>query len=216
MKTLDTFMSRLMPWVSGCPDPLARQALVDSAIEFCEETGVILKISDPQDAVASQGTYSLSVPSDQAVVVTKKVWYGTTLLVPAATADVDTILAYVATAGTTTPTTGTPSVFYELSPGVIGVYPVPNATASNMISAQFSAKPTRSATSLDDLLFNDWVEAIVAGARRRLHAMPAQFFSDDGKALECERVFRYYINRAKGIATRGRVQGSISVQFNGF
>jgi hypothetical protein len=216
MKTLDTFMSRLMPWVAGCPDPLARQALVDSAIEFCEETGITQLTVDPQSAVAGQGTYDMSVPSDHAVVVTKKVWYGTRLLEPAATTEIDTVLAYVATAGTTTPMTGAPSVYYEITPGVVGLYPVPDTSADNMISARVATKPTRSATSLDDILFNDWVEAIVAGARKRLHAMPAQFYSDDGKAMEQERVFRYYINRAKGISTRGRVQGSISVRFNEF
>lgn len=216
MKSLDTFLSRLIPGVLGCPDPLARQALVDSAIEFCEETGVALQISAPQATVAGQGTYTLVAPTDQAVAMTKRVWYGTTSLAPIATTNVDAVLAYVAAAGGQTPTQGTPTVFYEVSPGVIGVYPVPDTSASNMISAQFTAKPTREATSLEDVLFNDWAEAIVAGARKRLHAIPAQPFTDDVKVVECERQFRYYVNRAKGLSTRGRVQGSLSVKHNEF
>lgn len=216
MKALDVFMSRLMPWVSGCPDPLARQALVDSAIEFCEETGVTLSISDPQDVYAGTGTYTLYVPTGQGVVVTKKVWFGTAQLVPATTTEVDSVLAYVASTAGATPNTGTPSSFFEISPGVIGLYPIPDTDTPQSLTAQFASKPSRSATSVEDILFEDWVEAVIAGARKRLHSMPAQFYSDDGKAAEQERVFRYYVNRAKGVATRGRVQGSMTVKHREF
>lgn len=41
--TLDQYLSRVMPYVQGCPYPLARQAIVEAADEFCRESRVLLE-----------------------------------------------------------------------------------------------------------------------------------------------------------------------------
>jgi hypothetical protein len=216
MKPITLFYSRLMPWVVGCPEPIAAQALVDAAIRFCEETSVVTYTCQPQDAVADEGLYRLAVPALQSIVVTQKVWYGTTLLTPVPSTDVSNVLAAVGAVGDTEVATGEPSCFFESSPGVIKVYPVPATLATNMISAKVATRPSRSATSLDDVLYEDWADAIVAGARARLHAMPNQFFSNDAKAAQATQEFGYYLNRARGVASRGRIQTSRSVKLRGF
>ena len=211
MASIDVFLSRLMPSVIGCPDALARQSVLDSAIEFCEETQVIQVISDPQDVIAGVGAYDLDLPAAQGVVTTLKVWYGTTLLEPTPIAQVNNILAYVDSAGTQSPVLGTPTSFFEFSPAVIGLYPIPDVSKAGMFSARVATKPLRTATILADILYQDWVEAIVAGARQRIHAMPEQFFSSDAKAAQALAQFRSLVNRAKSAGTRGRVASSLYV-----
>lgn len=211
MASVDVFLSRLMPSVIGCPDALARQAILDSAIEFCEETQVIQVISEPQDVTAEVGVYDLDLPAGQGVVTTLKVWYGTTLLGPTPIAQVNNILAYVGSAGNQSPVLGTPTSFFEFSPTVIGLYPIPDVSGVGMFSARVATKPLRTATVLDDILYQDWVEAIVAGARQRIHAMPEQFFSSDAKAAQALAQFRSLVNRAKSAGARGRVASSLYV-----
>lgn len=210
MQTLDAFMSRLLPLVPGCPDTLVRQALVDTAIEFCESTLIVQGNSAPQTATVDVGSYTLTVPAQQAVTSVLNVWYGTKQLRPAAALQIDAILAYVSGVGTTTAEKGTPDVFYELSPGVIGIYPVPNVTTASYLSARMALRPTRTATSLEDVLLNDWVDGIVSGAEARLRDIPNQPFSGDSTLARAK--FNVARQLASNLRVRGRVSGSVSVR----
>lgn len=212
MQSIDVFLSRLAPKVPGCPDPLLRQALVDSAIQFCEETTLIQHTSPPQAVTAGVGTYVLDTPSQQSVVYTLKVWYGTTALRPAISDQIDAILALVTSAGTQTPEKGIPQVFYEFAPGEIGIYPVPTESLPNMLSARLSVKPNRSAVTLDDVLYEDWVEVITAGAAYRVYSIPGEVFSSEQRASTEKEAFWNGITKASGIGVRGRVRAAISTR----
>lgn len=210
MKALSDFYSRILPKVPGCPDPLLRDALVDSAIEFCEQTLIVQVTSDPQDVTKGNGLYELDLPTGQKACATMKVWYGTSELVAAPSEQVDLILAYISSVGGKTPDEGTPKYFYEMSPGVIGIYPVPDTTRTSYLSARVATKPSRTATSLDDILYEDWIEAVCGGTVSRLMSIPAQAFTNDPAQYEYR--FRQGIGRATNIRIRGRINGSLSVQ----
>lgn len=209
MQTLDVFLSRLLPKVPTCSDPLARESLLDAAIEFCEKTQIVKVVSEPQITQAGVCAYDLELPVQQRAVLTTKVWYGTKQLSPAPEDAVNAILAYVEQAGDYHAERGTPRVFYELSPGTIGIYPLPQDTTPLMLSAKVATKPTRSATQLEDILFDDWCDAIVAGAQARIVSIPGQFFS--GSPDRAQQAFQYWIGQAKSLSLRGRVQASLSV-----
>lgn len=216
MISLDLFLSRLTPWVSGCPDPLSKQALVDAAIEFCDESHIVQSVLAPVGVSAGVSQYTLTLPTDSDCCATLKVWYRARELDPAPTSEIDNILAFASGITDAPQQTGEPHWFYEISPGVIGLYPVPSTTVASVLSVRVALKPSRAAATLSDTLYNDWVEGIVAGARARLHAVPAQFFSSDAKASQAMGLFRYYINRAKGVSIRGRLNGSLTVKPNRF
>lgn len=212
MQSLDVFLSRLLPKVPGCPDPLARQALVDSAIEFCEETSITQYTSEPQDVLAGVATYDVDLPSQQDVVVVLKAWYGAQRLTPAPAERVDSILAYVASAGTATVQQGDAHVYYEYAPGVVALYPVPKESRTAMFSARIATKPKRSATMVEDILTTDWIESIVAGAAYRLCSMQGQAFTNDITATREYNKFWADISKATNIALRGRLRTSITVR----
>lgn len=212
MKSLDLFLSRLIPKVPGCPDSAAREALVDAAIEFCEETTLVQFTSEPQPVSAGIGVYDVDVPSQQVVAVTLKAWHGARRLVPAPADQIDDILAYVASAGTETAPQGDPRYFYEVSPGQVAIYPVPELALANGFSARIATKPTRDATALDDLLYTDWVEAIVAGAAARIHGTPGQSASSPAEAQLQRAKFWADVSKATNIALRGRIRSSIAVR----
>lgn len=215
MLSLDVFLPRLMPSLPGCPDPLVRQSLVDAAIEFCEETGLVRVTSEAQAAVAGQSAYDIDVPTQQRVCLTQRAWYGTRELIALPSASISSVLAYDTPAGADV-LQGEPKFFFESAPGEISVLPTPKVSTAAMLTFRFTAKPTRAATQLDDRLFEDWVEALVAGALARLHAIPDQPFSSSAASSIRRAEFQFYIGRARSEALRGRVRSQISMSRNRF
>lgn len=65
MKAISEFFSRLIPYVPGCSEPLAQQALLDSAIAFCEASQVIRHDLDVFNTVIGRASYELDLPSQQ-------------------------------------------------------------------------------------------------------------------------------------------------------
>lgn len=206
MLNLDVFLPRLLPSVPGCPDPTARQALLDSAIEFCEETALVRITTDPQVA-AGVSVYEVEVPLGQKVAITQRAWYGRQELMPAMSSMVSNVDAY-----TFVPSdpNQVPHSFLESAPGEITLFPAPGVLATGQVTFRAATKPSRSATSVADVLYEDWAEAIVAGALKRLHAIPDTPYFSDNHAIRRAAEFQLGINRARAEAQRGRVRGSIT------
>ena len=212
MLNLDVFLPRLLPSVPGCSDPLARQALLDSAIEFCEETGVVQFTTDPQYTTSS-ATYTVTVPAGHKVALTQRAWYGKTELRPTLLSMINNVDAY--TAEVSDPHTA-PHSFLESAPGEITLYPTPGALAVELLAFRVTTKPARDATQVEDVLFQDWAEPIVAGALRRLHATPDTPFFSDTHSMRRAAEFQLGVSRARAEAQRGRVRGSMTVAARAF
>jgi hypothetical protein len=80
------------------------------------------------------------------------------------------------------------------------------------VTVRVATKPTRSATTLADLLLEDWVEGVVAGAAYRLAASPSEAYSSDSNAVKYASMYRYHLGCARIEASKGRVHGDIAVQ----
>ena len=212
MLNLDVFLPRLLPSAPNCPDPTARQALLDAAIEFCEETSIVRITTGPQ-YTAGTAVYTVGVPASQKVALTQRAWYGQRELMPALSSMVANVDAYTSV---TADPYQEPHSFLESAPGEVTLFPAPGAMATQMLTFRVATKPSRAATSVADVLFEDWAEAIVAGALKRLHAIPDTSFFSDGHAMRRATEFQLGINRARAEAQRGRVRGSIQTTYRAF
>lgn len=214
MQSLDVFLSRLLPLLPGCPDPTAKQALLDASIEFCEETHVAQVVTDPVSLYPDQQNYTLGIPAQTEVARLVKAWSGTRILTQVEPVLNDSSLLHTNPIGTTYAATGAPRILTLTLEGDVTLYPTPDisAAAAEMFTARVAVKPTRDATQVPDVLYTSWAEAIVAGAAFRLASMPAQAFSDDGLAAASHTRFRYFINRARIEANRGRLVGPAAVR----
>ena len=67
-------------------------------------------------------------------------------------------------------------------------------------------KPTYDITEIDDIMYNDYVESVVAGAKRRLIAIPGQPWSDDERAMYYKAVAKRGMSHAKRIVQKGYTQ----------
>lgn len=216
MKNLNAFLMYVMPYARGCPQVVARQAILDSAIEFCEMSGAIQQTLDPVTAVAGVTEYDLPLPTRQDLVQVKRAWYKDSELVPAALDAIRTAQAWRNSIPGVEATTGEPREFYTVNRSSIGLYPKPRTTEANVITVRVALKPARTATQLEDELFDDWVEVIAAGALYRLHSAPGEPYTDTAKAADRDRQFRAGVNKGKLLVNTGRVRGELSVQMRPF
>lgn len=209
---LEAFMSRLLVLVPGCPAPLAQQALVDAAIEFCENTHVVQVITAPVNLVPDQFTYAYTLPADQETAALMAVWVeGRAPLDLVPRSEVNTQLGYFPSAGQDTRPKGTPRSAFYAGSNSASLFPTPDQAATNALAFKVATRPTRTATTLDDSLFNDWAEAIAAGATYRIASTAGQMYSSPAIAATGLATFRYYMNRARSQASKNRVKGNTTV-----
>jgi hypothetical protein len=212
MATLDSFLSRLMPHVSGCSDPLARQSLVDTAIDFCDRTNIVRVRQDLSGLTANVREYDLDLPSGTQLARVLRVMVGETKASMVPIEFVESPYAYYDTVGTDTVERGTPRCAYLLSPTTIGLFPPPAESAPLSLMVEFSIKPLRTATTLPDELAADWLDAIVEGAKARLYALPKADFAMPTAIPMAMAAYANGVSRAQVESRLGRVRGSLSVR----
>lgn len=210
MVNLSQFFPRLLPYVVGCPEPLAQQALLDSAIEFSRRSQVVTANLDFVTVIEGTSNYELDAPNNQvAIDQVLKVWYDGTLMSPA---PFETATALFNPAGA-------PRYFYGQEIDEVfnlSLLPAPERTVRNGLLVRVSLRPTRSATQVYDILYDRHVEGVVAGAMAILMAIPDQPFSDLKMAMVQEAKARALANNARFDSMHGRVQSSLSVRMRSF
>jgi hypothetical protein len=204
---LSEFRSRVAPLVPSCPDPLIDQAVLDSCIEFCERSLIVRLMLDEMTTTAGEFEIELDPPSDQQVCMLMRAWVDGTEIAPAAE-DIVGAFGYTASVTGETNTGGRPIAFYETQAGFIGLHPVPDDAYA--VTARVATRPTRSATAVEQVLFDNWVEPIAHGALSRLYAMPGSWF-DAKLSAAYGSMFVAGINRAMVEASRGRNRADVRV-----
>lgn len=193
MKPIDSFFSRILPLVPNCPDPLVEQAVLDSAIEFCERSNALRHTIDPFSTVVGQSAYDIDIPSCSTFV---RVVY--------LTVDNMEITSQVVEALPNHQLADSMPQRYYVERTDFGLqlnfYPAPDDVYT--VAMNVVLKPAYGTRYLDDDLFNYWNDAIVAGALYRLKVVPGQPFSDPTGAL-------YYDRRAKVLCHQARIEGNI-------
>lgn len=213
MKTLNSFMSRILPHVAGCPDITAQEALLDTAIDFCEKTLIVQQTLTPISSVVDTIEYELMAPKHQAVVLPVAVWFKTRMLEPVPAQAIQSVQAYTSSQS---PLDGMPAQYFWTAPNMIGLYPIPDATEAATITVRAALKPTRSATQLEDVLYEDWIDVLAHGTLARLHMMKDQPWASADRALLHGREYRAGQQRARIEQSTGRIRTSLSVRMRCF
>jgi hypothetical protein len=218
MPAVSAFLPWVLPHAYGVTDNMAGQAIVDACIEFCERTGAVQGVWTA-DVVAGRAEVDLEAPSQQEVAQVKAVFLGAVEL--RATAVDDVRHGAAARAGEDTVVespTGTPQCYYQrfLGEPALYLWPVPDSTALRGLSVRAAFRPARTATQVDDRLYNDYVQSIAYGALSRILVTPGQPFTNPTLAKDMEGWFNAAIAAAASDARRGNVQASMRVRPRAF
>lgn len=207
MKPLSDFFPRMLPYLPACSKPLAAQAVLDSAIAFCEQTDFVREDLDPLATMAGLSAYELDAPTHQQVARVLRVRVAGRDLKPLPADNVRSMA----------PRKGEPAYYHatrNTSTLELQLYPTPDKAYP--LVATVSLRPTRTAPELEDDLFGLWIEPIVAGAIARAMLVPGQAFTDQASAQGFMAQAQVGINRARREGAFGRLRGSLSVQARPF
>ena len=209
MKALSAFFPRILPYLPGCPEPLAAQVLIDAAIEFCDSSLVLRQNLDTFNTVVGRVQYDLDAPSAQHNINR----------VMGVTLDGKELVAGMSEAlrGDMPTAPAKPRGFYTDrtdSVFTLMLSPPPDEVYSVLVNVALS--PARTATQLDDDLFNTWINPIVSNAIARAMQIPGQPFSNPAQAqILLNSVARQTVtSRIEG--NYGFVRGSMRVRYRPF
>jgi hypothetical protein len=209
MVPVSNFFSRLIPHVIGCPEPLAQQALVDSAIALCDQALVVQVDLEAESVLSDVRDYTLSLPSQQELSQVLRVWLDDELLTPVPSFQV----------GVIEDLPGQPRYYFSrdiFEVLNVRLFPTPDKAFPDGLQIRVATRPTRDATQVHSSLLNEWVDIVVEGAAARLHDLPGQVFTNEIKAMALYQKVRAKINAARVEALRGRVVSSMSVNMRSF
>jgi len=208
MKLLSAFFPRILPYLPGCSEPLAAQALLSSAIEFCD-TAQVLRINlDPIQTSAGAAAYGLTPPSSELAIAR----------VLGVTLDGRAIVPVLAEALREPPTVeARPTSFYvDTSGGSFSLRLAAIPDDVYTLVANVALRPTRDATTLHDDLFELWVEPLVAGTLHRCMLVPDQPFTNPTQALYWGGVAAKATANSRVEGNYGYVRGSMRAKAHPF
>lgn len=205
MKPLSAFFPRILPYLPGCPEPLAAQVLVNAAIEFCEASLTLRQNLTTFSTVVGQVQYDLEPPSAQHDI--NRVM-GVTLdgkeLTPGMAEMIRNDLPTAEAKPRGFYTDRTDSTFtLKLSPPPDDVYDV---------IVNVTLRPARSATQLDDDLYNIWIDPIVSGSIARAMQIPGQAFTNFAQAQVLLDSAAKQTNSSRIESNYGLIRGSMRVR----
>ena len=214
MKALSSFFPFVIPFVDTCTSSMAEQAVLSACIEFCEKTLVVQRTYVDNVVVGFQD-YDISVPGQMSMTRVIRVNYADKLLTPAPLQSVNSGLAMQGEdIGEYEVERGEPTTSFTQDPLApsISLYPVPETALLNGLTIRAAFAPSRSATQVDDVLFDDYAEDIASGALSRLFAMPGQPFHNPSYAEAHTKTFSGAIRSAVSLARTGQVVASSRVR----
>lgn len=207
MKPISDFFPRMLPYLPGCSEPLAAQAILDAAIVFCEDAQVVREELDGFVTVAGEKSYELYAPAQQQIARVLDVLVDGRSIPGIAAEDVDLLVG----------AEGSPVSFYTSRNGselLLNLFPTPDKAYQVQVRA--ALRPARNATQLEDDLFNLWSDAVLAGAMARVMAVPGQPFSDPAAAVGYGMAAARAANKARVEGNFGRVRANMRVRSHPF
>lgn len=211
MKTYESFLDEVMPHVPGCQVNIAVNAIRNTVVEFCEKSLILQRDHDPVTVIAGIADYDLDPPNGYLVTKIMKAWHENVPLVAAAPDEIGTVAVYNQQApGADGP--GLPRWILQKDERSFSLLPVPADTSVNGVFMRVALKPTRSSTSVEDVIFEDYLEVIGYGAKARLMFMPNKPWTDLNNAGTNKILFEQGVNTARQRANRGHTRSNLSVR----
>lgn len=198
MKAWSLFYPLVLPEVMGATEPLVDQALRLSAREFCQRSSAWVEWQDAQPAMSASNRFEFEIPTGAEVVKVVRAVIGKT--------DLDILSCRDVPADWVDPTsTALRNKLVHFEGVEFLVFPLPTES----IRLQLAFKPTLSASTVGDDVFDKWGEDIAAGAKSRLMAMRAMPFTDLTSAAINKSQFEAAIHRC---ANRDFAQRSLGAR----
>jgi hypothetical protein len=199
-KLWSDFYDFIVPELPGCPFGVIDNALRTAAILFCEMSLAWRAPLADVVVVAGTNTYAYAPPTGTVVhAITYAAFNALEIEAHTGEADIHNRIYDWRNA------TGTPA--YVLG-GLTSLILVPNPDADGTLSLIVALKPSTDSTGIDDTLFNEWREGIVAGALSRLMASPKKPYTYPEGVIFHQAQFSIKVGQAGSRVARNYTRAS--------
>jgi hypothetical protein len=173
-----TLVDRLTPSLLGCPTPLITKNVVEAAIRVCERT-LLWRYAEPSFALTSGvSEYAYTKPANTEVhavlMATVNNERLNVLTLDQATA---AFPAYIPPDGSAL-SPGQPRAVTQILPDKFVILPLPDSANTYTVRMVYALRPTRTATEMDSVAFNELEEAIYHNVLQNLLVLPEATWSD--------------------------------------
>lgn len=210
-KTYEDFYDEVLPYLPGCTPALAKVAIRNAVIDFCEGSLIIQRDHDPLTVIEGIIDYDFEPPTGYLVTKIMRAWYKDVELTPKAPDELPTAQIYNKSYPNAVITKSDPTIITQKDERTLTLYPYPKETAALGLTMRVALKPTRASTTIDDVVFEDYAEVIGHGAKYRLMSAPQKPFTSPDGAVASKTFFDEGVNVARQRATRGYVRSDLRV-----
>jgi len=189
MAAVSSFLPQVMVFAPTCPEPLAVSAVVMAADRFCRLTHAWEEDLDATDITAGTGTYDYDLPVGA-------------LLEKVLTVRVNNIPVRIASRHEAdaydpmwTTRSGGDTQYAVTTARDVTLVPAPDKASVGGLKVKAALRP-KQGTTLPDVLYDEWRDAIAAGALAYVLSLP-QAWGNPALAAQKEMEFQGYVTHAK-------------------
>ncbi|GAA4647918.1 hypothetical protein GCM10023116_01800 [Kistimonas scapharcae] len=204
------FLPDILPEAVGCPNPVAKRAIKNATIQFCDEAEAYIHRPDPLTPVANLPELEFSLPEHTRLAKIHVLSYRSSALKPTSEMMLDS------RAPGWQQEVGTPQAFYQMSQRSARIVPTPEKTEALTVQATLALAPTQRAEGVDDDFADQYYETLIAGALSRILGMQNQPWSNPQQAMVYGAAFAEMISRIKGRARGDNYAKRESVKYGGY
>lgn len=211
MTAIADFIPRVKPEISGGVDTVIIRYIRDAAIEFCDRSWYWRQDLTPINTLAGTSTYTVAPPVDSVISEILTVKHNDIPLKPSIEADLDasnpkwrTEQAEQAERWTAT------------ARDSVTLYAAPSVSATGTIKIKAVLKPSQTATTLPNSLYDNYLNAIAAKAKSLLMAMPGETWSNPERSDYYQAIFEKGVSDAKVSAIKGYNRTTMSMTPPGY
>lgn len=170
MKALRLFERFVTARIGGAPIPAVEDALVDAAIEFCEETCVVSELLGPMTINPGSDPIAIDAERGLEVASVRRVWVaGREDALPPLTSQQLEDLYPSGWADKSCSAASELAGWVHIDNAGLRLVPYLSVSLPMALTMRVAYKPTRDARELPDVLLSRYAEMIAKGALARLH-----------------------------------------------
>lgn len=214
MASYEQFLSRVLIEVPGCSEIAALLAIKDTCIDFCEKSLVLVRDHDPVTVQQGVVDYDLEPPLSSTVIVKiTHAWLDSTKLEPVFPDAITDAAVFNRSYSSYQSAASTPLRILQKDERTVSLWPVPDKDYVNGLTMRVAMKPTRSSTSVDDVIYEEYVEAIASGALSRLLMSVGKTYSNPQAGVMHGALYTQRLNVARSRAIHGHLRTNLRVRF---
>ncbi|AEZ50870.1 hypothetical protein DC1_00052 [Burkholderia phage DC1] len=202
MTDLDDFLTKVLPFAPGCPEPTAFEHIRAAARDFCETTRLwrfddTFELGDDPNVMCT--------PQDAVIHEIERCDFNGKKLDPASLDWLDD--RYPDWRSETQLWTGQPQFFTQVCPDTVRVVPAPLEQGS--VKVWLRLKPSEDCEQLPDFLFREHGTLISWGALGSILMLPNQTFSNPNQAVFFQGKFDNALGRKSKLQAAGQQRAPV-------